>query len=100
MAIEIPLGYCLVPEYLYKKFLKKIEWEDIVEPTINDVHNYLGISVEKIKKDLRNIDCPLRQTYKGGKGRGNEKKFYKESVDKYKIWLTKNKALQEKDISS
>jgi len=87
MELEIPKGYCLISESLFEKLFKNIGWEDISEPTITDVSNYLGISKHKIKKDLQNIECPLRQTYKGGKGSGNEKKFLKISVEQYKQWI-------------
>lgn len=39
------------------------------------------------EKDLKNYDCPLRQIDKGGKGRGNTKKFFKTSVELYLNWL-------------
>jgi hypothetical protein len=87
--LNIPKGYCLVPESWVDKFFKKIGWIDVIEPTITEVSEYIGISPEKIKSDLNNIDCPLRQTYKGGKGRGNEKKFEKTSVELYQRWIKK-----------
>lgn len=85
--MTIPDGYTLVPTDLYNRFLKSIEWDDIETPDINDVSQYLGVSVEKIKKDLKKIDCPLRVFEKGGKGRGNVTKFFKQSVEHYKSWV-------------
>lgn len=85
--IKIPEGYVLVPQDTYSRFLKQIEWKDIETPDINDVSQYAGVSIDKIKKDLKNYDCPLRQIDKGGKGRGNTKKFIKKSVELYIDWL-------------
>ena len=70
-----------------KKAVQIIEWQDIQEPTITQTSNYLGVSVAKLKKDMAKIDCPLRKSSKGGKGRGNEIKFFKSSVEHYKKWL-------------
>lgn len=83
----IPEGYVLVPQDTYNRFLKQIEWKDIEIPNINDVSEYTGVSIEKIKKDLKKYDCPLRVFEKGGKGRGNIKKFIKKSVELYKDWI-------------
>lgn len=85
----IPEGYKMVPEDLYNKFIQNLVWLDIVEPTINDLENYLGISSSKIRQDLNKIDCPLRETYEGGKGKGNQKRFVKSTVELYKSWLIK-----------
>nr|DAK31191.1 MAG TPA: 40S ribosomal protein S0-A [Caudoviricetes sp.] len=85
----IPEGYVLVPQDTYNRFLKQIEWENIEIPSINDVSEYTGISIEKIKKDLKKYDCPLREIEKGGKGRGNIKKFIKKSAELYKDWVRK-----------
>nr|DAS20971.1 MAG TPA: 40S ribosomal protein S0-A [Caudoviricetes sp.] len=88
-ASPIPEGYVLVPQDTYNRFLKQIEWENIEIPSINDVSEYTGISIEKIKKDLKKYDCPLMELEKGGKGRGNIKKFIKKSAELYKDWVRK-----------
>lgn len=90
MNFEIPTGYYLVPEHLYLKFFKKLEWQDIVEPTVEDISQYLGIGTDKIKKDLKKNTCPLRKTKEGGKGRGNHMRFIKSTVDAYKVWIINN----------
>lgn len=87
--MEVPAGYILVPEFLYEKFIKNLEWADIENPTINDVERYLNISSSKIRMDLNNIDCPLKETYSGGRGKGNQKRFVKQTVEFYKNWLVK-----------
>lgn len=89
MTENIPQGYVLVPANLYEKFIRNLEWVDIEEPTMSDVESYLNISSSKIRLDMKNIDCPLRSTYEGGKGKGNEKRFLKSSVEHYKNWLIK-----------
>ena len=48
-----------------------------------------AIAIEKIKKDLKKYDCPLMELEKGGKGRGNIKKFIKKSAELYKDWVRK-----------
>ena len=90
MHLEIPAGYRLVPEELYLKFFKKMEWQDIIEPTADDVSQYLGIGIEKVKKDVLKPSCPLRKTKNGGKGRGNQIRFIKETVEAYRIWIINN----------
>lgn len=88
--MEIPKGYVLVPEKWAEKFFRKIGWEEIKEPTISQVAEYLHISIAKIKADFSNSvknNCPLYRTYKGGKGKGNEMRFLKSSVEQYKDWL-------------
>ncbi len=87
MNIEIPAGYRLVPEELYFRFFKRMDWEDIIEPTVDDISKYLGIGTDKIRKDLKKHGCPLRKTKDGGKGRGNQSRFIKETVEAYKIWI-------------
>jgi len=87
---HIPTDYILIHRDIYNKFFKGMEWQDIVEPTIRDVSEYLGIGEDKIKKDLKKHTCPLRETYNGGKGRGNQKRFIKTTVDAYKIWIINN----------
>lgn len=89
--MEVPAGYILIPEILYQKFIRNLEWVDIEEPTMSDVENYLGISSSKIRLDLKNINCPLKETYEGGKGKGNQKRFVKQSVELYKNWLLHKK---------
>ncbi|WP_265427850.1 hypothetical protein [Chryseobacterium sp. YIM B08800] len=87
--MTIPEGYMLVPVDVYNRFFKNMDWVDTEEPTMSDVEKYLEISSSKIRSDMRNIDCPLKQTYKGAKGKGNQKRFTKESVEAYKKWLMK-----------
>lgn len=89
-TLDIPSGYRLVPEEIYIKFFMKMEWEDIIEPTVNDVSKYLAIGSDKVKKDLLNKSCPLRKTKEGGKGRGNHMRFIKATVETYKIWILNN----------
>ena len=86
-TLIIPEGYVLVPQRWAEKYFSKSVWQEIEEPTITQVAEYIGISIFKIKKDIKKINCPLRQTYKGGKGKGNQKKFLKSSVEIYKNWL-------------
>lgn len=88
-AALIPEGYVLVPAAWAERYFNKSFWSDIQEPTIKEISEYLQISVEKIKKDLRNIDCPLRRSQKGKSGRGNQSKFHKYSVEDYKDWIRK-----------
>lgn len=85
----IPEGYKLVPLSLYEKFIRNLEWVDIAEPTLAETATYLGISKEKISLDQKNIDCPLRKTYEGSRGKGNQSRFNKASVELYKNWLVK-----------
>lgn len=66
-----------------------LDWEQIEEPTINEVANHLRITADKIKNDLKKDDCPLKVTHKGGIGRGNERRFLKISVDIYAKTLKK-----------
>ena len=86
----IPPGYVLVPENVYQRFLKGLDWQYIEAPTMKDIHEYLGVGIDKIKKDIQKISCPLREIKTGGRGRGNEKKFFKETVDAYRIWIINN----------
>lgn len=83
----IPEGYVLVPASWAERYFNRSFWLDIKEPTIKEISEYLEISVEKIKKDLRNIDCPLIRSQNGKSGRGNQTKFHKWSVEEYKDWL-------------
>lgn len=76
-----------VPKYVADKYFMTLEWSEISEPTIKDVAQYLGITADKIKADLRKYDCPLRVSTKGGKGKGNMMKFYKTTVEQYKLTL-------------
>lgn len=69
------------------KAVRIIEWDSIKEPTISQTADYVGVSVGKIKKDLENIECPLKKSSGGGRGRGKEIKFFKASVEHYKQWL-------------
>jgi len=85
----IPEGYTLVPVSLYDKFMRNLEWVDIEEPTLAEVAAYVDISTEKIRADLKKYDCPLRKTYEGRRGKGNQSRFNKKSVDQYKNWLIK-----------
>lgn len=87
--MEVPTGYILVPFDIYDRFMRNLEWTDIEDPTMKDVERYLGISSSKIRLDLNNIDCPLRESYEGGKGKGNQKRFVKSTVELYKNWLLK-----------
>lgn len=85
--LQIPEGYVLVPVATYNKFLKGAEWQDIEIPTITDVSEYCGVSTDKIKKDLKKHDCPLRVLDKGKQGRNSQTTFIKQSVEHYKEWL-------------
>jgi len=87
--IKIPEGYVLVPVIWAERYFNRSFWLDIQEPTIKEISEYLEISIEKVKKDLRNIDCPLRTSHKGKSGRGNQSKFHKYSVEEYKNWIRK-----------
>ena len=71
VPFPIPEGYVLVPQDTYNRFLKQIEWESIEIPSINDVSEYTGISIEKIKKRLKKIRLP---TYGVGKRRKRQRK--------------------------
>lgn len=73
-----------VPKYVADKYFMTLEWNNIIEPSIKDVAQYLGIGIDKIKADLRKYDCPLKVSTKGSKGKGNMMKFYKTSVEQYK----------------
>lgn len=85
--MEIPEGYVLVPKIWAEKYFARAEWDEVVNPTISETSKYLGVSVSKIKKDLGKIDCPLVKSFPGGKGKGNEIRFFKASVKHYKEWL-------------
>lgn len=85
--MTVPEGYVLVPKEWAEKYFTDRTWDELSEPTINETAQYLKISVDKIKKDLRSIYCPLRKTKIGAKGRGNQIKFLKSSVELYKNWL-------------
>ncbi|MGN7758899.1 hypothetical protein DRF60_14410 [Chryseobacterium elymi] len=87
--IIIPEGYVLVPASWAERYFNKSFWTEIEVPRTNEVAEYVGVSVEKIKKDLRNIECPLRKAEKSKSGRGNQMKFHKWSVEEYKDWLRK-----------
>jgi len=87
--LTIPEGYKMVPVELYEKFMRNLEWIDIAEPTLAEVAAYVEISTEKIRADLKKYDCPLRKTYEGSKGKGNQSRFHKPSVELYKNWLIK-----------
>jgi len=89
--MTIPQGYTLVPTDLYEKFVRSLEWADIEEPTLAEISKYTGISDTKIFLDMKNINCPLRKTYEGKKGRGNPSRFNKHSVELYKQWLLDGK---------
>lgn len=90
MNAVIPPGYVLVTETVYQRFLKGLDWQFIDAPTIKDINEYLGVGIDKIKKDILKHDCPLREIRAGGRGRGNEKRFAKETVEAYRIWLINN----------
>lgn len=87
---NIPVGYRLIPEELYLKFFKKLEWEDIIEPTAEDISQFLGIGIDKVRKDIKKFSCPLRKTKEGAKGRGNHARFIKQTVEAYRIWILNN----------
>ena len=89
MNLNIPDGYVLVPKIWADKFFSKVGWDELKTPTISEAINYLGISIDKIRKDLHKLDCPLKKLSNGGKGRGNEIKFLKSSVEAYKDWIRK-----------
>lgn len=84
---KIPEGYALVPKEWMEQFFNKVGWVDIETPNIKETADYVGVSVHKIKKDLNKIGCPLREVSSGGVGRGNMKKFAKQSVEQYKNWI-------------
>lgn len=73
--MEIPEGYVLVPKEWAEKYFIRAEWNNVENPTISEVSNYLGISIDKIRKDLRKVCCPLRKSSSGGRGRGKEMTF-------------------------
>lgn len=81
--------YVKVPIEIYNRFIKNLEWTDVENPSMSEVEAYTGISSSKIRQDLKNIDCPLEEVHKGGKGKGNSKRFTKQSVEAYKLWLAK-----------
>ncbi|MGL5235228.1 MAG: hypothetical protein ACRC8Z_10835 [Empedobacter falsenii] len=87
--IIIPEGYALVPKEWANRMFAMFGWESIETPTISQVSKYTGASIDKIKADLKKYDCPLRKFDKGGRGKGNESKFFKQSVEQYKIWIIK-----------
>ncbi len=87
--MEIPEGYVLVPKIWAEKYFARAEWDEVINPTISQTSLYLGVSAAKIKKDLRKVDCPLRKSFNGGKGKGNEMRFFKASVAHYKEWIEK-----------
>lgn len=68
----------------YSRLEKIAEWENIEYPTTDDVCLYTGVSIHKINKDMAKADCPLRIYQKGGKGRNNQNRFIKKSVEIYK----------------
>ncbi|MBS7787327.1 hypothetical protein KIH23_08450 [Flavobacterium sp. CYK-55] len=84
--IQIPDGHQIVilSDNLLTVLNGLTDWQTIKEPTIKQVANYIGVSVEKIKKDLKNPKCLLRVAKKGSKGRGNETIFIKSTVELYK----------------
>lgn len=87
MTLNIPEGYVLVPKIWADKYFSKAGWDQIKTPTISEASNYLGVTINKIKKDLAKADCPLRKLSNGGNGRGDEMKFIKNSVENYKDWI-------------
>ncbi|KQT16102.1 hypothetical protein ASG31_14110 [Chryseobacterium sp. Leaf404] len=89
--MEIPEGYVLVPKLWAEKYFIRAEWQEIENPTISELSIYLGISKEKIKKDLKYYDCPLRKFSSGAKGRGYQMRFIKCTVKFYEEWLTNKK---------
>ena len=90
-TLNIPEGYVLVPKDWAETFFTKAGWQDIENPTISEVTKYLGVCKEKIKQDLNKMNCPLKKSHEGGKGRGREMRFFKQSVEHYKQWLNNNK---------
>ena len=89
--MEIPEGYVLIPKIWAEKYFIRAEWDNIENPTISEVSNYLGISTDKIRKDLGKADCPLRKSSFGGRGRGKEITFFKSTVKHYKDWIRENR---------
>lgn len=85
-TIQIPDGHqvIILSDDLLAVLNGLTSWQTIKEPTIRQVANYIGISVEKIKKDLKSQHCLLRVAKKGSKGRGNETIFIKSTVELYK----------------
>lgn len=86
-SFEIPQGFALVPEAWIEKYFSKAFWTDIEIPDINEAASFANVGIEKIKKDLNKVGCPLEQINEGARGRGNIKTFTKNSVEAYKHWL-------------
>lgn len=84
---KISTRYRLVPEELFERFLANVGWEEIDSPTISEVANYVGVTTHKIRKDVLKPGCPLKVIHEGKKGRGNDRRFLKLSVESYKKWL-------------
>jgi hypothetical protein len=90
-TIEIPENYQVVVIHddvlsAIKEIINPFNWHLIENPTISEVAKYVGVSVPTIKKDVRNIKCPLRVKTKGKKGKGNETVFFKATAEHYKNW--------------
>lgn len=85
-TIQIPDGHkvVIISDDLLAVLNSLVSWQTIKEPTISQVSDYVGVSVEKIKKDLKNPNCLLRVAQKGSKGRGKETTFIKGTVELYK----------------
>ena len=83
----IPDGYVIVPKKWGEMLFSLFGWEAIEEPTISEAALFCGVGKDKIKKDLRKVNCPLRKSSEGKAGRGNEMRFLKKSVEHYKNWL-------------
>lgn len=90
---ELPEGYVMIaiPKSHAVRYFLRIDWDTIEEPSIKDISNYLGVSIAKIKEDLKNPECPLKVYSKGKKGRGSSTTFFKNSVELYKEYLTNQK---------
>ena len=85
-VIQIPDGHqvVIISDHLLSVLNGLTDWQTIKEPTIKQVATYIGISVEKIKKDLKSPNCLLRVAKKGSRGRCNETIFIKSTVELYK----------------
>lgn len=91
--LTIPKGYALVPERLANLIFAQLEWESVTEPTIKQAADYVGVTVRQIKYDMEQPKCPLMKSREGGKGRGDEMRFFKKSVEHYKIWRNNGKRI-------
>ena len=87
--MTIPKGYVLIPEQDYRRFQSVMDFKLSETPDIVQVSEYVGVSTQKIKKDILKDGCPLKVAYAGTKGRSGRTKYFRESVEQYKTWIKK-----------